>query len=121
MHLSFRSCFAISPNFGEPSLLFVDTSSTQIYFTLAQFQNGKEVFIAYNGPGLNQAEQILSTTEREAIALVDGIGKFQPYLHNYTSSVVTYHSSYHSSLRWAMNFKDASDRLTKMGVAFATV
>lgn len=45
------------PNFGEPSLLFVDTSSTRIYFTLAQFQNEKEVFIAYNGPGLNQAEQ----------------------------------------------------------------
>ena len=34
------------PNFGEPSLLFVDTSSTRIYFTLAQFQNGKDVFIA---------------------------------------------------------------------------
>lgn len=45
------------PNFGEPSLLFVDTSSTRIYFTLAQFQNGKDVFIAYNGPGLHQAEQ----------------------------------------------------------------
>ena len=45
------------PNFRAPSLLFVDTSSTRIYFTSAQFQNGKEVFIAYNGPGLNQAEK----------------------------------------------------------------
>ena len=51
------------------------------------------------------------------MALVEGIAKFQPYLHNYTSAVVTYHSS----LRWAMNVKDASGRLMKMGVAFATV
>ena len=43
-------------NFREPFLLFVDASSTGIGFTLAQIQNGKEVVIAYNGRGLNQAE-----------------------------------------------------------------
>ena len=67
------------PNFREPFLLFVDASSTGIGFTLAQIQNGKELVIAYNARGLNKAEQNYSTTEREALALVEGIKKFQPY------------------------------------------
>ena len=92
------------PNFREPFLLFVDASSTGIGFTLAQIQNGKEVVISYNGRGLNQAEQNYSTTEREALALVEGIKKFQPYLHNHKFTVVTDHSS----LLWLMNVKDAS-------------
>ena len=97
------------PNFREPFLLFVDASSTGIGFTLAQIQNGKEVVIAYNGRGLNQAEQNYSTTEREALALVEGIKKFQPYLHNHKFTVVTDHSS----LRWLMNVKDPSGRLAR--------
>ena len=90
-------------------MLFVDASSTGIGFTLAQIQNGKEVVISYNGRGLNQAEQNYSTTEREALALVEGIKKFQPYLHNHKFTVVTDHSS----LRWLMNVKDASGRLAR--------
>ena len=64
------------PNFREPFLLFVDAS-----YTLAKIQKGKEVVIAYrHGRGLNHAEQnYLSTSEREALALVEGIKKFQPY------------------------------------------
>ena len=50
-----------------------------------------------------------STTEREALALVEGIQKFQPYLHNHEFTVVTDHRS----LRWLMNVKDASDRLAR--------
>ena len=69
------------PNFCEPFLLFVDASSAGIGFTLGQVQNGKEVVIAYNGRGLNQAGKNYSTTEREALALIEGIKKFQPYLH----------------------------------------
>ena len=97
------------PNFCEPFLLFVDASSTGIGFTLGQVQNGKEVVIAYNGRGLNQAEKNYSTTEREALALVEGIKKFQPYLHRRRFTVVTDHSS----LRWLMNVKDASGRLAR--------
>ena len=63
------------PNFKEPFLLFVDASSTGIGFTLAQVQNAKEVVIAYKGRGLNQAERNYITTEREALALVEGIKK----------------------------------------------
>ena len=96
------------PNFREPFLLFVDASFTAIGFTLAQIQNGK-VVIAYNGRGLNQAEQNYSTTEREALALVKGIKKYQSHLQNHKFTVVTDHSS----LRWLMSVKDASGRLAR--------
>ena len=99
------------PNFREPILLIVDASSTGIGFILAQMEkkNGKEVVMACNGRGLNRAEQNYSTAEREALALVEGIKKFQPYLHNHKFTVVTDHSS----LRWLMNVKDASGRLAR--------
>lgn len=87
----------------------MDASSTGIGFTLAQNQNGKEVVIAYNGRGLNSAEQNYTTTEREALALVEGVRKFQPYLHNRKFTVYTDHSS----LRWLMNVRDATGRLAR--------
>jgi len=89
--------------------LFVDASSTGTGFTLAQKQNGKEVVIPYNGRGLNSAEQKYSTTEKECLALIEGIKKLQPYLHNRTFTVYTDHSS----LRWLMNVKDATGRLAR--------
>ena len=58
---------------------------------------------------MNQAERNYSTTEREALPLVKGIKKFQPYLQNRKFTVVTDHSS----LRWVMNVKDASGRLAR--------
>ena len=63
---------------------------------------------------MNRAEQNYSTTEREALALVEGIKKFQPYLHNRNFTVVTDHSS----LRWLMNVKDASGRLARWVTRF---
>lgn len=92
------------PDFTNEFLLFIDASSTGIGFTLAQTQNGKVVVIAYNGRGLNQAEKNYSTTEREALALVEGIKKFQPYLFGCKFTVITDHSS----LRWLMDVKDAT-------------
>ena len=65
--------------------------------------------IAYNGRGLNQAEKNYSTTEREALALMEGIKKFQHYLHHRRFTVVTDHSSLH----WLMNVKDASGHLAR--------
>ena len=85
-------------------------NSTGIGFTFAQKQNCKEVVIAYNGSGLNQAEKNYSTTEREALALVEGIKKSQPYLFGRKFTVITDHSS----LRWLMNaVKDATGRLAR--------
>lgn len=58
---------------------------------------------------MNSAERNYSATEREALALIEGIKKFQPYLQSRQFTVVTDHSS----LRWLMNVKDASGRLAR--------
>ena len=97
------------PNCDEQFLLYIDASSTGIAFALAQVQNCREVVIAYNGRGLNQAERNYTTTEREAVTLVEGIKKFQPYLHDRKFVVYTDHSS----LRWLMNVKDATGHLVR--------
>ena len=97
------------PNFDKQFLLYVDASSTSIGFALAQVQDGKEVVIAFNGRGLNQAERNYTTTEREALAFVEGIKKFQPYLHDRKFVVYTDHSS----LCWLMNVRDATGRLAR--------
>ena len=97
------------PDFEEQFLLYVDASLTGIGFALAQVQDGKEVVIAFNGRDLNQAERNYTTTERGALALVKGIKKFQPYLHDRKFVVYTDHSS----LRWLMNVKDATGRLAR--------
>ena len=90
------------PDLDDQFLLYVDASSTRIGFALAQVRDGKEVVIAYIGRGLNQAARNYTTTEREALALVEGIEKFQLYLHDRKFVVYTDHSS----LRWLMNVKD---------------
>ena len=51
-----------------------------------------------------QSATVLQLIEREALALVEAIKKFQSYLHD--RKVVVY--TYQSSLRWLMNAKDAT-------------
>ena len=64
--------------------------------------DGKEHVIAYGGRELNLQETRYSTTEREALAVVDGIKRYQPYLF---SSKFFVHTD-HGSLSWLMNVKD---------------
>ena len=65
--------------------------------------------MAYGGRELNNAEKRYSTTEREALAVVDGIKRYQPYLHGRKFFVHTNHSS----LSWLMNVKDPTGRLAR--------
>ena len=65
--------------------------------------------MAYGGRELNNAEKRYSTTEREALAVVDGIKRYQPYLHGRKFFVHTDHSS----LSWLMNVKDPTGRLAR--------
>ena len=65
------------PDFTVPCELYVDTSLDGIGMCLGQHQNDKEVAIAYAGRDFNTAERNYSATEREALALVEGIKHFQ--------------------------------------------
>jgi hypothetical protein len=76
---------------------------------LGQIQNGKDVVIAYAGRSLNSAELSYSATEKEALAVIEGIKKFQPYLHGRKFTV---HTDHHA-LKWLMTIKDVTGRLAR--------
>ena len=97
------------PDFKEPFHLFTDASNEGIGATLGQIQNGHEVAIAYAGRDLNNAERNYSTTEREALGLIFGIRKFEPYLHGRKFIL---HTDHHS-LKWLMSISDPSGRLAR--------
>ena len=61
------------PDFAHPFHLFTDASQTAMGYVLGKFFDGKEHVIAYCGRELSHAETRYSTTEREALAVVDGI------------------------------------------------
>lgn len=69
-------------DFRLPFHLYVDASQTGIGLTLGQIVGGKEVVIAYAGRDFNPAERNYNATEREALAVIDGIKRFQSYLQN---------------------------------------
>ena len=60
--------------------------------------------IAYAGRNLSPTEQAYSATEREALAVIGRIKKFQPYLYGQRFTV---HTDHHA-LRWLMNIKDVT-------------
>ena len=97
------------PDFSQPFHLFTDASQSAIGYVLGQVVDGKECVIAYGGRELSSAETRYSTTEREALAVVDGIKRYEPYL----SGKKFYAHTDHSSLTWLMRVKDPTGRLAR--------
>lgn len=97
------------PDFNLPFHLYVDASQTGIGLTLGQIVNGKEVAIAFAGRDLNKAERNYSATEREALAVIDGIKRFQPYLR---AKKFVIHTD-HNALKWLMSIQDPSNRIAR--------
>eukprot|EP00794_Sanderia_malayensis_P010600 gene10600-biopygen7736 len=97
------------PDFTQPFHLYTDASQFALGYILGQKIDGREFVVAYGGRELNQAEKNYSTTEREALAVVDGIRRYQPYL----SMSKFYVHTDHSSLSWLMRVKDPTGRLAR--------
>lgn len=69
---------------------------------LGQRQEGKERVIAYSGRSLNPAERNYSVTEREGLAVVDGIKHFQSYLYGRHFTIYTDHKPTGRLARWSV-------------------
>ena len=78
--------------------------------TLGQIQNGKKVVNACAGRRLNSAELSYSVTEKEALAVIEVIKKFQQF-HLYGRRF-TVHTDHHA-LKWLMTIKDVTGRLAR--------
>ena len=97
---NFGTYFSFFPDCTATFYLYTDTSTDGLGATLGQFQNGKEVVIAYAGRELNYVEKNYSTTKREALGVI-----FEPYL------LILYTD--HPSLKWLMNISDCTGRLAR--------
>ena len=96
------------PNYQEPYILQTDASGELICMILSQMQDGKERVIAYDGKHLTLAGNNYSTTEKEALAVIQGLKHFDPYLRGSQVTIVTDYSA----LTWLL-----SQREPKGGIA----
>lgn len=93
------------PDFSLPFHLYVDASQTGIGLTLGQIIDNKERVIAYAG----LADKNYSATERETLAVIDGIRRFQPYLYGRKFII---HNDHHA-LKWLLSIQDPTERLVR--------
>ncbi|XP_052744484.1 retrovirus-related Pol polyprotein from transposon 412 isoform X2 [Bicyclus anynana] len=78
---------------------------------LSQMIEGHDHPIAYVSRSLNKNERNYSATEREALAVIFAVEKFQAYLGSRKFTIVTDHSS----LKWFLNLENPSGRLARWG------
>jgi hypothetical protein len=74
-----------------------------------------ERVIGYWSRLLNKAERNYSTTEREALALKEGLCKFQPKVEGENLLAITDHSA----LTWSQTYQTVNRRLMKWGLTFS--
>lgn len=99
------------PDFDQPFTVHCDASSYGIGGMLTQVQNGEEHPIAYISRSLNKNERNYSATEREALAVIYAVEKFEPYLGTREFTVITDHAS----LQWFLRLENPTGRLARWG------
>lgn len=87
----------------------MDASNKGIGLTLGKIIDGKETVVAYAGRDFNTAERNYSATEREALAVVDGIKHFQAYIYGPKFYV---HTDHHA-LKWFMSVQYPAGRIAR--------
>ena len=103
------------PNFKKPFILATDASAVALGAVLSQMVGGMERPVAYASRQLNKAEQNYSTVERELLAVVWATSYFRCYLYGKPFTIVTDHAP----LRWSLNVRDPSSRLSRWQMKLA--
>ncbi|CAG2228704.1 unnamed protein product [Mytilus edulis] len=91
----------------KPFILSTDASEHSMGYILSQIQNEREHVIAYGGRTLRGSELKWHITDKEALALVEGIQHFRHYLANQEFLVITDNVS----VKYLQKIKDCNGRL----------
>ena len=84
---------------NKPFILSTDASGESISYILSQNdEKGMEHLIAYMGRTLRPLERKYSISERECLALVEGVRQYKHFLEHQHFTVVTDHSA----LKWSL-------------------
>ena len=84
----------VFPNFQKEFLLYTDASDTAVGYILGQLDDdGKERVVAYGGRSMNTSERKWGITDKEGLALIEGIKHFQVYLTGKHFTVLTDHTA----------------------------
>ena len=96
------------PDFDKDFILYTDASETAIGYILGQKDDqGKEKVICYGGRSLKPNEKNWPISEKEGLALVEGIKYFHIYLANKKFTVLTDHIA----LKWLQDISQKNGRL----------
>jgi len=102
----------IYPDFSQPFIVACDASTKAVGAVLSQIREGEERPVAYCSRQLNSAETKYSVTELELLAFLFATKQFRCYLYGRKFVVHTDHRA----LKWLLNFRDPSSRLTRWAI-----
>ena len=97
----------IYPDFSKPFRLDVDACGVGLGAVLSQEVDGREHVVAYSSRVLQDCETRYPITEKEGLALFNGVKCFKHYLHGRKFTLV----SDHDPLRYLRTAKDFSGRI----------
>lgn len=101
------------PDHNKPFTLTTDASGSAIGYILGQIDStGIERVIAYGGRSLNQHERKYPVSEKEGLAIVEGIKTYHVYLASQPFKIFTDHAA----LKWLNNVKQSTGRLARWAV-----
>ena len=98
-----------APNWQLPFEVMCDASDMAIGAVLGQREGGKPYVVYYASKTLNEAQRNYTTTEKELLALVYALDKFQVYLVG--SDIIVFTN--HSALKYLLAKQNAKARLIR--------
>jgi hypothetical protein len=97
------------PDWSLPFEIMTDASDYAVGAVLGQKKEGKPYALHYASKTLDEAQRNYTVTEKELLAVIFALGKFEHYIKG--SQIIVYTD--HSAIRYLMAKKDAKPRLIR--------